>query len=110
MQLKSYKANWLAVLGSSSSKSSLVEFLDLAWSNSDNASLFEGKFFANCGSICYKFMSVLDKVVRTKERLRFISVGSIYSNLGKNLWKTLPAYHPFTVSDITAAFSEKRKI
>ena len=61
--------NWLATLLSSTFKTSLVEFLASAWSNSDNASLFEGKILiANCENICYKFMSILDKVVRTEER------------------------------------------
>ena len=53
----------------SSFKTSLVEFLVSTWSNSDNVSLFEGKIiFSNCGNICYKFMPILDKVVRTEER------------------------------------------
>ena len=61
--------NWLAALRSSSFKTSFVEFLVLAWSNSDYASMFEGQIlFANCGNICYKFISILDKVVRTEER------------------------------------------
>ena len=61
--------NWLAALRSSSFKASLVGFLISVWSNSDNASLFEGKIlFANCRNICYKFMSILEKVVRTEER------------------------------------------
>ena len=60
--------NWIAALRSSSFKSSLVEFLVPAWSNSDYASLFEGKnLFDNCGNICYQFMSILDKVVITEE-------------------------------------------
>ena len=61
--------NWLAALRSSSFKTSLVKFLVLAWSNSYNASLFEGKIlFANCGNICCQLMSILDKAVRTEER------------------------------------------
>ena len=166
--------NWLATLRSSSFKTSLLEFLVSAWSNSDYASLFEGKILStNSGNICYKFMSILDKVVRTKERsllctpekadsliffhvsflenqsnvvirtinadcliirlgccekldsslkiwlefrvqsrnnLRFISVDSIYSNLGKNFCKALPGYHAFTGSDFTASFSRKGNI
>ena len=166
--------NWLATLCSSSFKTSLLEFLVSAWSNSDYASLFEGKILStNSGNICYKFMSLLDKVVRTKERsllyapekadsliffhvsflenqsnvvirtvntdcliirfgccekldsslkiwlefrlqsrnnLRFISVDSKYSNLGKNFCKALPAYHAFTGSDFMASFSQKEKI
>ena len=62
-------ANWLGALCSSSFKTSLVEFLVLAWSSRDYASLFEGKIlFPNCGNICYKFVSILGKVVRTEER------------------------------------------
>ena len=61
--------NWLAALRSSSIKRSLVKFLVSALSNSDNASLFEAKIlFANCENICCKFISILDKVVRTEER------------------------------------------
>ena len=60
--------NWLTALLSSSFKTSLVEFFVSAWSNSDYSLLFEGKIlFANCGSICYKFLSILDKAARTKE-------------------------------------------
>ena len=60
--------NWLTALRSSSFKTSLVEFFVSAWSNSDYSLLFEGKIlFANCGSICYKFLSILDKAARTKE-------------------------------------------
>ena len=45
-----------------------MEFLVPAWSDSDYASLFEGKnLFDNCGNICYQFMSILDKVVITEE-------------------------------------------
>ena len=164
--------NWLAALRSIF-KTSLVEFLTSPWSNSDYASLFEGKItFVNCGNICYKVMSTLDKVVRTEERsllcthkeadsriffhvtslenqsnvvirkadtdcliielgcreeldpslkiwlvvgvqsrnnLRFISVDSINSNLGKKLCKALPAFHAFTGSDFTASFVEKER-
>ena len=60
--------NWLTALLSSSFKTSLVEFFVSAWSNSDYSLLFKGKIlFANCGSICYKFLSILDKAGRTKE-------------------------------------------
>ena len=62
------QTNWLAALCRSNFKSSLVES-SFAWSNSDCASLFEGRIlFTDCGNICYKFMSILDKVIKTKER------------------------------------------
>ena len=44
------------------------------------------------------------------ENLRFISVDSLYSNLGKNFCKALPTYHAFTGSDFAVSFSQKGKI
>ena len=52
----------------------------------------------------------LEVGVLSRDNLRFISVDSIYSNLGKNFCKAIPAYHAFTGSDFTASFSRKRKI
>ena len=47
---------------------------------------------------------------RIKNSLRFISVDSVYSNLGKNFSKILPASHAFTGSDFIASFSGKEKM
>ena len=48
--------------------------------------------------------------VQSRNNLRFISVDSIYSNLGKNFCKALPGYHAFTGSDFTTSFSRKGNI
>ena len=166
--------NWLLALRSCNFKTALLNFLVEAWANNDYAPLFQGKvLFANRGNTCYKFISILDKVVKTEESslsccheeadsriffhassvqsesnvvirtsdtdclvialgcrekidpslkiwlevgvqsrndLRYISVDSIYSELGKGLCKALPAYHAFTGSDFTACFSRKGKV
>ena len=45
-----------------------------------------------------------------KNSLRFIDVRKLFNKLGKDLCRALPAFHVFTGSDYTAAFSRKRKI
>ena len=52
----------------------------------------------------------MDFRLQSRNNLRFISVDSKYSNLGKNFCKALPAYHVFTGSDFMASFSQKEKI
>ena len=56
------------------------------------------------------FENTVKVEVQSRNNLRFISLDSIYSNLDKNLCKTLPAYHAFTGSDFTAVCSQKGKI
>ena len=50
-------------------------------------------------------------MLQSTNNLGFISVDSIYSNLGKkNICTALLAYHAFTGTDSTAIFSWKGKI
>ena len=45
-----------------------------------------------------------------KNSLRYIDVRKLFNKLWKDLCRALPAFHVFTGSDYTAAFSRKRKI
>ena len=45
-----------------------------------------------------------------KNSLRYIDVRKLFNKLGKDLCRALPAFHAFTDSDYTAAFSRKGKI
>ena len=45
-----------------------------------------------------------------KNSLRYIDVRKLFNKLGKDLCRALPAFHAFTGSDYTAAFSRKGKI
>ena len=45
-----------------------------------------------------------------KNSLRYIDVRKLFNKLGKDLCRALPAFHVFTGSDYTAAFSRKGKI
>ena len=45
-----------------------------------------------------------------KNSLRYIDVKKLFNKLGNNLRRALPAFHLFTGSDYTAAFSRKGKI
>ena len=45
-----------------------------------------------------------------KNSLRYIDVRKLFSKLGKDLCRALPAFHVFVGSDYTAPFSRKGKI
>ena len=45
-----------------------------------------------------------------KNSLRYIDVSKLFNKLGKDLCRALPAFHLFTGSDYTAAFSRQGKI
>ena len=45
-----------------------------------------------------------------KNSLRYTDVRKLFNKLGKDLYRALPAFHIFTGSDYTAAFSRKGKI
>ena len=48
--------------------------------------------------------------LNAKNSLRYIDMRKLFKKLGKDLCRALPAFHVFTDSDYTAAFSRKRKI